>query len=396
MPAPELRTREDVTESILETVGEVYETDDPTKEFAVNPTVVQSWERKIAQSNAFLNQISTRGKRTQTGQIISLEGRQPIAKRTLKGRRPTDPTGLNSREFANVPVEKDAVITWDKVDEWGGVADNGNIYTEYRNIITHTNATDILRIGWNGQTHAANTDPEKFDRLQDVHQGWIQWMIENAPDQVLGIQVDAKDALGYTVDPIRVGRDGDGKRGDFLTLDELIYHMRQRMVHRLHRRRGDLRALMGDDLPFHENKKLFAMVEDPSEKNALQKYLAAQVFGRTQPIESDEFPERGVFLTFPKNIERCYQMETMRRKLNEDDHEQKGIVDYNFIREDYIIPLPEAAAIIPPDVIYFWDEGDGEDLEPAWRPAAESWKCAGALRPDSIAAGSGAAEPATP
>lgn len=390
----ELRSREDVTESIVQTIATVYETDDPTKEFSVNPTVVQSLERKIKQSNEFLNLITVSGKATMKGQIISMEGRAPLAKRTAKGRRPTDPTGFNDRSFENVAVEKDAVISWDKVDEWRGVTQNGDIYTEYRDIVTHTNATDILRIGWNGQMHATTTDPDAFDRLQDVHPGWIQYMIEEAPEQVIGILPDATDPLGYVVDPIRLGRDGDGNRGDFLTLDEMVFHLRQRFIHRLHRRRGDLRALLGDDLVFNENKKLFARVEDPTEKNALQKYLDGQTFGRTLPVASDEFSERGIFLTFTKNIERCYQMDSMRRKLNDNDHIEKGIVDYNYIREDYIIPLPEATVCVHPDAIYLWDEGNGDDLEPAWRPAAEAWKAAGALRPESLAAGSGAAEPA--
>lgn len=377
----ELRSQEDVTNEIFEIVSNTYGADDVRREFEVQPGTVQSLETKIKQSNAFLGQISTVGKIHMKGNIIAMESRKPLTKRSAKGRRPSDPTGLSDRSYETVDVEKDAVISWDKIDEWRGVPRKGNIYTQYRDIVTHTMATDILRIGWNGQFHAADTDPDTYDQLQDVHQGWIQWTIENAPEQVLGIQIDTSDTRGYTVDPIRLGRDGNGNAGDFLTLDELVYHLRQRYVHRLFRKRQDIRALLGDDLVFHENAKLFARVEDPTEKNALQKYLDGQTFGRTQPIESDEFPDRGIVLTFPKNIERDYQIDSMRRKLNDNDHEQKGIVDYNFIREDYVVSAPEACVMVHPDAIYLWNEPAG-----AWLPAAESWKVGGALRADSIAA----------
>ena len=386
MPEITLRSRDDVTDGIFSTVSEIYGADNVRKEFAVEPTIVQELERKVKQSNDFLNRISTRGKIQMKGQVIAMEGTKPLAKRTASGRRPTDPTAFTDRTYENVPVEKDAVISWDKVDEWRGVTENGDIYTEYRDIVTHTMATDILRIGWNGQFHAATTDPDAHPLLQDVHQGWIQWMIENAPEQVVGINVDPTDPRGYTVDPIRIGRDDNGNPGDFLTLDELVFHLRQRYIHRLFRRRMDLRVLIGDELTFHENKKLFARVEDPTEKNALQTYLDSQVFGRTLPDMSDEFPARGIIMTMIANIERDYQIDSMRRKLNDDDHIAKGIVDYNYIREDYLVPIPEAAVVVHPDAMYIWDSVLG-----MWVPCADVWKVGGTLRPNSIAAGSGAA-----
>jgi P2 family phage major capsid protein len=378
MPDFKIRSRDQIAEEIFSTVGGIYGTDNVRKEFAVEPTIVQELETKVKQSNEFLNRISTRGKITMKGQIIAMEGTKPLAKRTAVGRRPTDPTAFTDRSYENVPVEKDAVISWDKVDEWRGVTENGDIYTEYRDIVTHTMATDILRIGWNGQFHAATTDPDTHTQLQDVHQGWIQYMIENAPEQVIGITLDPTDPRGYTIDPIRIGKDASGNKGDFLTLDELVFHLRQRYIHRLFRRRGDLRVLLGDDLVFHENKKLFAKVEDPTEKNALQAYLNSQNFGRTLSDESDEFPERGLFLSMVANIERDYQIDSMRRKLNDDDQLAKGIVDYNYIREDYVIPIPEAAVVGHPDAFYLWD-----DIADAWMPAADSWKVGGTLRPDS-------------
>lgn len=374
MPELEIRSREEVTESIFNTVQRVYGVDDPSREFAVKPAIVQELERKIKQSNAFLNQIRVAGKPTLKGQIVSMEGTQPLAKRTQNGRRPSDPTAFVDRDFENVDVEKDAVISWLKVDEWRGVTKNGDIYTEYRDIITHTNATDTLKIGWNGQFHAANTDPAAFPFLQDVHQGWIQYLIEHAPERVLGITPDSSDPRGYVIDPIKIG-----PGGDFISLDQLVYHVRQRFIDRLYRRRGDMRVLIGDDLTVEENKHLFGVAMQPTERNALKEYLKSQNFGRTTLAESDEFPERGIFMTPLKNIARYYEMGTMRRKLNDNDHERKGIVDYNFIREDYVIEMIEACAMVHPDALYMFDEDEGN-----WKPALDSWKVGGALRPDSI------------
>jgi hypothetical protein len=78
------------------------------------------------------------------------------------------------------------------------------------------------------------------------------------------------------------------------------------------------------------------------------------------------------------NIERDYQIDSVRRKLNDDDQIAKGIVDYYWCREDYVIPIPEAAVVGHPDAFYLWD-----DIAGAWMPASVSWKVGGTLRPDS-------------
>ena len=85
--------------------------------------------------------------------------------------------------------------------------------------------------------------------------------------------------------------------------------------------------------------------------------------------------------------EAAYQnWDTEFKELNDDDHIAKGIVDYNYIREDYLVPIPEAAVVVHPDAMYIWDSVLG-----MWVPCADVWKVGGTLRPNSIAAGSGAA-----
>lgn len=338
----------------------------PTRVFNVSPRIAQTIEQKIMQSNDFLKNINNVGVKEVKGSILGFGVPATITKRTKTAdsmgskRRPTDPTALEDRDYECFETEQDTIITWDKIDFWAHLP---NFYELYRNHVMFAQARDRLLVAWHGQANANDTDPDTHTQLEDVNKGFFQFMIEENPANVLGW-------TGTAVAPIKI--DADAADADFKSLDELTFYLRNDVLHRLYRKRNDLRIIMGDELVTHENGALLGSDEQvkPTERSALKLYLQSQEFGGTMRAESDEFPDRGIFLTEFGNLSRYFQKDTQRRKISEDDHEKKGIVEYNFVREDYVVEAAEGAACVHPDAIQFKDAaGD-------WAAASDTWTMA--------------------
>lgn len=340
---------------------------DPSKMFNIAPRIEQTIEQKVMQGNDFLKLVNNIGVKEIKGNILAMDVPGTITKRTRTPdparnnslRRPTDPTGLVERFYEVYEVEQDTVISWDKIDMWANLP---GFYQRFRNMVMFAQARDRLLTMWYGQTEAADTDPAAFPLLQDVNKGFFQFMIEENPAQVLGW-----DAATQAVQTIKI--DPEDPSADFKTINQLVYVMRYEIMHRLFQNRSDLRVLIGDELTVAENVALLGNAEQdkPSERLAVEKYLPKSVYGETPRIKSDEFPRRGIFLSAPSNLSRYFQIGSTRRKIKEDDHEHKGIVDYNYTREDYVLEAAEGAVCVHPDAILMKDDSGN------WVPASEVW-----------------------
>lgn len=337
----------------------------PTKVFNVAPAVVQKMEDHVKQSNEFLRQINNVGVKEVKGQILGFGVPGTVTKRTRSAnpdgskRRPTDPSALRARDYECHEVEQDSVITWDKIDHWAHLSD---FYQRYRDSVTFAKARDRLLIGWHGQGVADDTDPDTHSRLQDVNEGWIQYMINENPSQVLGLNPDG------SIKHIKV--DQEAQDADFRSMDELVYHLRYGLLHPLYRERTSLRVLTGDELVLYENGALLAADAQTqvTERLVTKLYMNNQQLGQVQRAKSDEFPTRGIFLTPLDNISRYYQTDSVRRKISDNDHKYKGIVDYNFVREDYVLEAAEGCVCVHPDAIQLKDDNG------AWKSASTQWQ----------------------
>lgn len=326
----------------------------------VSPRTAQTIEDKVMQTNDFLKLVNNTPVKEVKGDILAFGVPSPITKRTTNPnpnadgtlRRPTDPTGLVQRQYECHEVEQDSLISWDKIDAWAHLP---NFYERFRQQVMFAMARDRLMVMWHGQTVAAQSSDAG---LRDINEGFFQFMINELPENVLGLNPDG------TVAAIKVG---DG--GDFPNLDALVYYMRHELLHRLFRNRAGLRVIVGDELMVHENTALLgaSSINQATERVATDLLLNSRSFGRTDVVQSDEFPLRGVFLSELSNLSRYWQADSYRRKVAEDDHTHKGIVDFSFVREDYVIEAAEGCACVHPDAIHLKDKnGD-------WKPAADVW-----------------------
>jgi len=324
---------------------------DPTQTFNLVPRIAQLTESVIMQSNAFLAKITNVPVREISADILHSGVPKTITKRTSTTdkfgslRRPSNPTHWADRKYLCHETEQDSVITWNEIDTWAHLK---GYYTIFRHRIVFAQARDRLLICWWGQSDAAmDTDPATHERLEDMNKGFHQFMIDHKPENVVGLNADG------TIKPIKIDPYDD--EADFKTIDQLAYFIRNEVIHPLYRNRTGLRILLGDDLVNYENMALLGSDEQqkPTERTATKLYLKSQEFGQTPRVKSDEFPSRGLFISEISNFSRYWQRTSFRRKLSENDHEHKGIVAYNFVREDYVMSAVEGAACVHPDAIHF-------------------------------------------
>lgn len=360
MPAPDNQVykREQVAEVVFNTLRGIYGQDDLTKEFSISPSTVQTLERKVQETNAFLGMTTFRLKATNDGQIITGKPKKRITKRTAKGRRPDNPMGLSDRKYKCEISEKDALIEWKFLDDWAGHTDD-DIYKLYREVVLQAMSNDALKIGWWGQILATTTDDD-LEFCEDQMPGWFGYLMAVAPEKVMGIEPTIG---GYKIKPIKI--DAEDPAADFRTLSEAVYWLRMEKLHPLRREGTDVRSIIGSEMIIREAKRMYGTSIDALQQNQLQVLMANMVFGETPHVKSDHFPARGLMITPLPNLARYALRDSYRRKIAEDDHNLKGIVDYNYNEEWYGIEDVDAAAAYHPDSIHLKDPVSGE-----WKPAS--------------------------
>ena len=332
----------------------------PGKVTNIEHRTAQTIEDKVQQSNAFLSQVNNIAVTEIKGDILALDTPAYITKRTTTAgadgskRRASDPTALLQRNYECKEIEQDSVITWDKIDAWAHLPD---FYNRFRAAVLFAQGRDRLQVMWNGQTSAPDTsDPE----LRDVNEGFFAYMMRVLPENVLGLNPDK------SVNKIKV--DASDPDADFKTLDEIVYHLRHELLHKLFRHRTDLRVLVGDDLLVHANASLLgaSSIGQATERVATNLLLNSQAFGATDLVKSDQFPSRGLFLSSPKNLSRYWQSSSYRRKVSDDDHRYKGVVDYLFVRECFVAEAAEGCACVHPDSLQLKINGEWTDASDVW------------------------------
>jgi P2 family phage major capsid protein len=353
----------DLVQQSLEKFAQVYgaPNGDPTELFNVQePNVQQRLDEKIRESSDFLNKVNFVGVDQLKGEKLEMDVKGPVSRRNtpLTSRTKHDPSDIAKRSYELHEVQRDVMIPWKKLDTWSGTF--AKFYAMFRNMVIKQRAHDILMTAWNGQFVAPVTDPASYGMLQDNSIGWIQQVINNAPEKLLGLNPDG------SVDEIRVGP-GAGDNG-FENMDELVMALNG-MIDKPFRTRTDLMAICGDDLVTDSYLKMYASFVEPSEKPMIDLYVTGNRFGRRPIAESAHFPQRGLLLTPFANLSRYSQNGTLRMKVTDDD-EKMCLLDYYYAYEGFPVEMFETVAGVHPDAISIKNKA-GE-----WIPltAEDKWK----------------------
>lgn len=311
--------------------------------FTIAPEVQQRLESKLMQADPFLSKITNLLVDAIRGKKVLMNINEPVSRRTaIRGpRQPVDKLKLLQQEYQMEYVERDVEMAWHKMDQWSGRFPE--FFRRFMALCNKRRAQDVLITAWNGQFSEQLTDPVAFPKLQDVNVGWIQYLINVAPEKVLGLKPDG------TVDEIRVG-----EGGDYENMHELVHHLGETLIDPIHVDRTDINCITGRELIADRNGKLYANWagdKAPTEQRLLEAVITLQNYGE-RPIETSAFaPQRLVLLSPLDNISRYVQSGTVRAKPAYDDHDTKAVKDLLYLWESFQLEDLDCVAAVHPDAI---------------------------------------------
>lgn len=333
----------------------------------VSPTLVQTTEEKIRQTYEFLGMISSTPTDQDSGQVLSLAEGKSLGQRTVSNdsnhkRRPVTVGGFTGREFKCLELELDVIIDWITQLQWG--MQSGDVFNLYREYIMRSRALSRLRLMFYGQSEnlAVQTNLTTYPMMEDVGKGFFQYMIDNYPDHVLGITVGGVTAKGYDINPINVGNGGD-----FSSMAQLADYMKNSMLPRIYRGNTNIRAISGDSLLTQDIQQVIANSgNDAMQRAATETLLGMSTLAKIPAFTPDEFPERGLIITDPRNLDYIYQTQSVRRSV-EESADKKGLVDYSWQKVDCVVRDVLGCAMVHPDAIRL------KDATGTWVAASDQW-----------------------
>ena len=295
-----------------------------SEQFSISPSVQQLLKDKIVEASTFLPRINIITVDELKGENILAGASGPVTGRTdTTGdaeRTPRDVLGLAKYTYELAATQSDVYMRYYTVDAWAKFPDMAERYLRY---VQARIASDMEIIGWHGISVAATTDLVANPMLQDVNKGWLQYMRENKPANVL--------PQGSVAGKIRFGAGGD-----FVNLDVAVHDLLQGIPSFL---RQDLVALIGTDLIAQEKSALMAAVGGkPTEKTLAQMSLAT--FGGLTWETPSNFPARGLVITSLDNLS-IYQQDGSWRRQIVDNPKKDRVEDYNSRNEGYVVETPE-------------------------------------------------------
>lgn len=301
-----------------------YGVENVSQQFSIAPTVAQLLKDKIVEQSTFLPKINVVTVDDLQGENILGSASGPVTGRTDTSgeaeRQPRDVLGLKKYTFTLHKTDSDVYIRYATMDAWSKFPDMAERYGRY---VQTRIANDMEIIGWQGTSAAATTDLSTNPLMQDVNKGWLQYMRDNLPANIL--------QKGKVDNEIRFGIGGDWPNLDVAVFDLLQgipEYMRQNLV-----------VLVGTDLVAQEKSALYAAVgAKPTEKTLLAASLTT--FGGLPWETPSNFPSRGLVITSYDNLSVYQQDGSWRRQVVEQPKKDR-VEDYNSRNEGYVVETPE-------------------------------------------------------
>ncbi|MFP6558155.1 phage major capsid protein, P2 family [Paraburkholderia sp. B3] len=298
---------------------------DPSKKFAVSPSVQQTLEKRLQDSSAFLNSINVAPVTEQMGEKLGLGIGGPIAGTTdtkVKDRETIDPTDVDANGYFCYQTNFDSHIPYAKLDMW---AKFPNFQTLIRDLVLTRQALDRIMIGFNGVKRSPTSDRTANPLLQDVNKGWLQHYREQAAERVMD--------HGQTAGKIVVGA---AAGSDYKNLDALVYDAKTSLIDPWHRQDTQLVAILGDALMKDKYFPIVNANNAPTEQVAVDLVISQKRVGGLPAVTVPYFPANGVLITRLDNLSLYYQSGARRRTIVENAKRDR-IENFESSNDAYVI-----------------------------------------------------------
>ncbi|MDD5699031.1 MAG: phage major capsid protein, P2 family [Victivallaceae bacterium] len=319
-------------------MAQAYGVDNVAEQFEATVPMAQSLNDAIQASDAFLNEITIIPVDDIKGEVLDMQIHSTIAGRTDTsgaGKREPQLAGApDGRQYECKHTDFDVGILYALLDVWARYKD---FRARYMAAVYRRIALDRILIGWYGESAAATTDRVANPLLQDVNFGWIYDLKTNMAEHYL-TEVVAES-----------GKINIGPAGDYKNIDQLAYDIGS-LIPKEHLTGREV-AIIGQGLVSYDmNKVLGAHAETPTEKVNFQ--ILGKSYGGFKSVIIPQFPDKGLLITDPRNLQLYYQRTSLRRQ-SKDEPEKNRVVDYISQNEAYRVGNLKAIAGIEADNVAF-------------------------------------------
>lgn len=291
------------------------------EKFSVTPPMETRLRAALLESADFLRMITLVDVDQIKGQVVDVGIGSIHTGRKANGRFLKN-VGVGGHGYELVETDSGAVLPWSTLAGWANAGSEGEFMRLVNEFINRTFALDMIRVGFNGTSAAADTDPAANPLGQDVNKGWQQLVREwNDGSQIVG---SAQSKIYF---------DPDGQ-GDYRTLDAMASDLINSTIDPAFRNDPRLTVLVGADLVAAAQGRLYQEADKPSEQ-ILAQQLATSVAGR-RAITPPFFPGKRMVVTIPANL-HLYTQRGTRQRSAAHNQDRKGFESQYWRMEGYAV-----------------------------------------------------------
>ena len=312
-------------------LAKTFGVEDASHKFAISDPMETKLRAALLESVEFLRMITTMQVDQIKGQVVKV-GNYGIATGRKAGGRFTSEQGVDGHTYELTETDSCSATTWALLSTW---ANAGNL-NEFMKLINQNStlrfALDMLRVGFNGVSAAATSDPIANPNGEDVNKGWHQIVKEKAADQIM------TDPIYFNPDATQALKDGEYK-----TLDAIVTELKNTFIHPSLRNDPRLVVLVGSDLTATAQTHMMNQADKPSEKVAAQQM--DKNIGGMRAYTPPFFPGKRIAVTILSNLHIYTQKGTAHRKAK-DEEDRKQYENSYWRNEGYAIEEFEAYAAV--------------------------------------------------
>ena len=324
-----------------DTMAKSYGVEKVAEQFAISSPMETKLRAAMLDSVEFLGMITAMDVDQIQGQVIDVGGRLIATGRNASGRF-TSGQDVNGNTYELKETDSCAFVTWATMAAWANSGTEKQFMQLMSQNATKRFALDVLRVGFNGTSVAATTDPVANPLGQDVNKGWHQLVTEKAPDQIM------TDDIYFNPDAT-----GELAAGEYKTLDAIVTEIKNALIPEQYRTDPRLVVLIGSDLIAAAETKLMNQADKPSERVAAE--MMGKSIGGLRAYTPPFFPGKRIVVTMLSNLHAYTQKGTKQRKSENVEDRKRWEDKYwrfeGYAVEDYLAyaAVDEAAVTIGPN-----------------------------------------------
>ena len=312
-------------------VAKSFGVEDASHKFAISDPMETKLRAALLESVEFLRMFTTMPVDQIKGPVVKV-GNYGISTGRKAGGRFTSSQDVSGNDFELTETDSCSATTWALLSTWANAGNLNQFMKLINENATLRFALDMLRVGFNGVSAAATSDPIANPNGEDVNKGWHQIVKEKAPDQIM------TDPIYFNPDATQALKDGEYK-----TLDAIVTELKNTFIHPSLRNDPRLVVLVGSDLTATAQTHMMNQADKPSEKVAAQQM--DKNIGGMRAYTPPFFPGKRIAVTILSNLHIYTQKGTAHRKAK-DEEDRKQYENSYWRNEGYAIEEFEAYAAV--------------------------------------------------